>query len=94
MVAVVATIRQPNQSRKVEHCASQIFGNAFNSFSAALPSACSRIVKTVLYVIVNQYLLCIRHGAFNRMKLLRQFEAASSVFEHSNDCLQMAFGAP
>ena len=57
--------------------------------ASLVPSTSDRRMKTNVDVIMDQGFFRFRHRAFDRLELLRQFEAGPLVLDHSDQGMQM-----
>ncbi len=51
-----------------------------------------RLFEAMVEVILDQGLLCLRDGLFDRMELLGDVETGPARFDHLDDAPEMAFG--
>ena len=62
------------------------------AYELGFPIGCD--LQAVIYVVPDQFLLCLRDRALNRIQLLRQIKARPTVRKHRYDPVKMPFGTP
>src|ERR1700674_1007855 len=73
----------------------QVFCNCFKFGNGLVRIARAffyRLFKTMVDMVMYQGLLCIDDGIFNRLQLLRDFQAATILLQHEDNALEVTFG--
>jgi hypothetical protein len=73
----------------------QVFG-----YGLKLIDGCARLTagradsrfQAVVEMVMNERLLGLANGAFNRVKLLREFQTGAALFDHPDGAVQVSFG--